>query len=48
MHDEFLTHIRRLEALNVSSKQCETFLTFIILSRVLSEIRMEWARKGAG
>lgn len=48
MRDEILTHIRSLEALNVSGKQCETFLTPIILSRLPSEIRMEWARRGAG
>lgn len=48
MRDEFLTHIRSLEALGVSGKQCETFLTPIILSRLPSEIRLEWARKGAG
>ena len=48
MRDEFLTHIRSLEALKVSGKQCETFLTPIILSRLPSEIRIEWARKGAG
>lgn len=48
MRDEFMTHIRSLEALGVSGKQCETFLTPIILSRLPSEIRLEWARRGAG
>lgn len=48
MHDEFLTHIRSLEALGVSGKQCATFLTPIILSCLPSEIRLEWARKRAG
>ncbi|XP_064108040.1 uncharacterized protein LOC135216590 [Macrobrachium nipponense] len=48
LQDELLTHIKSLEALGVSGKQCEVFLTPIILSRLPSEIRMEWARKGAG
>ncbi len=48
LRDEFLSHIRSLEALGVSGKQCETFLTPIILSRLPNDIRLEWARKGAG
>lgn len=48
MRDEFLTHIRSLEAFGVSGKQFETFLTPIILSRLSSEIRHEWERKEAG
>ncbi|XP_050706794.1 uncharacterized protein LOC126992176 [Eriocheir sinensis] len=48
LRDEILTHIRSLEALGVSGKQCKIFLTPIILSRLPNEIRLEWARKGAG
>lgn len=48
LRDDILTHIRSLEALGVSGKQCEIFLTPIILSRLPNEIRLEWARKGAG
>ena len=48
LQDELLTHIRSLEALGVSGKQCEVFLTPIILARLPSELRLEWARKGAG
>ena len=43
-----MTHIRSLEALGVSGKQCEVFLTPIILSRLPSEMRLEWARQSAG
>ena len=41
-------HIRSLEALGVSGKQCEAFLMPFILSRLLSEMRLEWNRQGAG
>ena len=48
LQDELLMHIRSLEALGVSGKQWEVFLTLIIHSRLPSEIRLEWARQGAG
>lgn len=48
LRDEILTHIRSLEALGVSGKQCEVFLTPIILSRLPNELRLEWARDGDG
>ena len=40
LQDELLTHIRILEALGVSAP--------IIISHLPSEIRLEWARQGAG
>ena len=41
-------HIRSLEALGVSGKQCEAFVMPFILFRLLSEMRLEWNRQGAG
>jgi len=48
LRDEILIHIRSLEALGITGKQCEVFLTPIILSRLPSELRLEWARDGDG
>ncbi|XP_064083097.1 uncharacterized protein LOC135199108 [Macrobrachium nipponense] len=48
LRDDILIHIRSLEALGVTGKQCEVFLTPIILSRLPSELRLEWARDGDG
>lgn len=48
LRDEILTHIRSLEALGVSGKQWEVFLTPIIPSRLPNELRLEWARDGDG
>ncbi|XP_042890905.1 uncharacterized protein LOC122265587 [Penaeus japonicus] len=48
LRDEILTHVRSLEALGVTGKQCEVFLTPIILSRLPHDLRLEWARDGDG
>ncbi|XP_068229312.1 LOW QUALITY PROTEIN: uncharacterized protein [Palaemon carinicauda] len=48
LRDDILIHIRSLEALGITGKQCEVFLTPIILSRLPSELRLEWARDGDG
>lgn len=46
LRDENLIHIRSLKALGVTVKQCEGFLTPIILSRLPSELRLKWAMDG--
>ena len=48
LRDGILIHIRSLEALGVTGKQCEVFLTPVILFRLPSELRLEWARDGDG
>ncbi|KAK3892841.1 hypothetical protein Pcinc_003312 [Petrolisthes cinctipes] len=48
LRDDILVHIRSLEALGVTGKQCEVFLTPIILSRLPNEMRLEWARDDDG
>ncbi|XP_042871087.1 uncharacterized protein LOC122252606 [Penaeus japonicus] len=48
LRDEILTHVRSLEALGVTGKQCEVFLTPIILSRLPHDLLLEWARDGDG
>lgn len=48
LRDDILVHIHSLEALGVTGKQCEVLLTPIILSRLPSEMRLEWARDGDG
>ena len=48
LRDDILVHIRSLETLGVTGKQCEVFLTPIILSCLPSELRLEWARDGDG
>lgn len=48
LRDDILVHIHSLETLGVTGKQCEVFLTPIILSRLHSEMRLEWARDGDG
>ena len=48
LQDELLTHVRSLEALGVDGKQYGVFMTPVILSRLPSDIRMEWSREGSG
>ncbi|XP_068212673.1 uncharacterized protein [Palaemon carinicauda] len=48
LRDDILIHIHSLEALGIAGKQCEVFLTPIILSRLPSELWLEWARDGDG
>ena len=48
MRDDLLSNIRSLEALGISGEKCEVFLTPIILSRLPNDLRLEWAREGAG
>ncbi|XP_068215832.1 uncharacterized protein [Palaemon carinicauda] len=48
LREDILIHICSLEALGITGKQCEVFLTPIILSRLPSELRLEWARDGDG
>ena len=44
LQDKLLTNIRCLEKLNVSGKEYGVILTPLILSRLPSELRIEWAR----
>ena len=46
--DEILNHVRSLETLGVEGEKSEAILTPIIVSRLPDQIRMEWARDGAG
>jgi hypothetical protein len=46
--DVILSHTRSLEVLGVKEETCGVFLTPLILSRLLSDIRLEWAREGEG
>ena len=48
LQDELLTHIRSLEALGVSGGEYGLFLTPVTLSRLPSDIRLEWSREGSG
>ncbi|XP_068227700.1 uncharacterized protein [Palaemon carinicauda] len=48
LRNDILIHICSLEALGITRKQCEVFLTHIILSCLPSELRLEWARDGDG
>lgn len=48
LQDDLLTHIRSLEALGVSGSEYGLFLTPVILSRLPSDIRLEWSREGSG
>ena len=48
LRDEINSHIRSIESLGVEGNQCEIFLTPIILSRLPSEITLEWARNSKG
>ena len=46
--DRLLTHIRCLEVLGVGGKNYGVVLTPLILSRLPSDLRLEWARGGEG
>ena len=46
--DKLLSHIRSLEVLGVSGSQYGVILTPMILAKLPSDIRLEWAREGAG
>ena len=48
LYDDLLTHIRSLEVLGVAGKECQVFLTPIILTRLPSALRLEWSRDGSG
>ena len=48
LQDELLSHIRSLESLGIRGEDYGVFLTPVILSRLPNDIRMEWARDGAG
>ena len=45
-YDNLQTHVRSLEALKITGDQYGVILTPLILSRLPSELRMEWAREG--
>ena len=46
MYDQLQAHVRSLEALGISSEKYGVVLTPLVLSRLPSELRMEWAREG--
>ena len=46
--DKLLSHVRCLETMDVKGDTYGIFLTPVILSRLPNDIRMEWAREGAG
>ena len=48
LNDQLLAHVRSLESLGVSGTQYRVILTPVIVSRLPEDIRLEWARKGAG
>jgi hypothetical protein len=48
LQEELLTHIRSLEVWDIKGVNYGVVLTPIILSRMPSDIRMEWAREGEG
>ena len=48
LQDELLKHIRSLETLGVTGDAYGVVLTPMILSKVPSQVRLEWARDGAG
>lgn len=48
LQDQVLINVRSLEALGVDGSTYGMFLTPLILSRLPSDIRMEWARVGKG
>ncbi|XP_068208316.1 uncharacterized protein [Palaemon carinicauda] len=48
LQDELLTHVRSLEVLGVAGKQYGVFMPPVILSRLPSDIRLEWSREGSG
>ena len=48
VYNSVKAHVRSLEALGITGEQFGVILTPLILSRLPSELRMEWARNGAG
>ena len=48
IQDQVNIRVRSLEALGVDSRSSGVFLTPLILSRLPSDVRMEWAREGQG
>lgn len=48
IQDQVLVHVRSLEALDIDGNTYGMFLTPLVLSRLPSGVRMEWAREGKG
>lgn len=48
IQDQILIHVRSLESLSIDGSTYGIFLTPLILSRLPVDVRMEWAREGAG
>ncbi len=48
LQDELLSHVRSLETLGVNGANYGMFMTPLILSRLPTDIRLEWARNGDG
>ena len=46
LQSQLLSHIRSLEALNVSGQECQIFLTPIILLQLPQDFRLQWSREG--
>ena len=48
IQDQILVHVRSLDALDIKGATYGVFLTPLILSRLPTDVRMEWAREGGG
>ena len=48
LQDQLLKHVRCLETLGVSGDKYGVVLTPLVLSKLPAEVRLEWAREGAG
>jgi len=48
LQDVLLVHIRSLEVLDIGGSKYGVILTPLILSKLPEEVRLEWARQGAG
>lgn len=48
LRDEVVKHTRSLEAQGVTGKQCEVLLTPMIVSRLPTELRLNWSRDCSG
>ena len=48
MYNKLMVHVRCLEALSVEGTQYGVVLVPLVLSRLLDDLRLEWARKGEG
>ena len=48
LRDEVVKHTRSLESLKVTGKQCEVLLTPIIVSRLPTDLRLNWSRDCVG